>query len=229
MEYSRCVRQGSSPTCGTGREVSHFGDGNQVRKGLRLAGGVQPDYAPPTLAGVAQLDRAPDYGSGGWGFDSSRPCLPKPPRKGVFGFFGFGRESSGKVRCSTDSAFGRTLLAALKRYSENKLWTFSVRGGGWQLWVARLEDFYGALRWPGTACRVRVGGWARAAYAKIGLQRSGSRIDINLERILSNTEHERLFGRIYLRLQVWWRRMPPFCAAGEYGARSNPTGRETKE
>ena len=37
-------------------------------------------------APVAQLDRAPDYGSGGWGFDSLRVCHSVPDAVGVDAF-----------------------------------------------------------------------------------------------------------------------------------------------
>src|SRR5262245_17345916 len=42
-----------------------------------------PLACPPLRAPVAQLDRAPDYGSGGWRFKSSRAChLARAARQG---------------------------------------------------------------------------------------------------------------------------------------------------
>ncbi len=42
------------------------------RRRDRIAFRVRADYIAVSRAPVAQLDRVPDYGSGGWGFESSR-------------------------------------------------------------------------------------------------------------------------------------------------------------
>ena len=53
---------------------------------------------------IAQLDRAPDYGSGGRGFESSRARMRKRPKTAVFGKYGAFIRYSGSCNFMSNSA-----------------------------------------------------------------------------------------------------------------------------
>ena len=110
----------------------------------------------------------------------------------------------------------------------NKLWVVSDIGDCGQRCVAKHEGFCGAVCGLMQLVEVEREDWKRECV-KIGLQSEARRIDAALKKILSNIEHSIMFPRIYLRPQVWWRRAALFRVASEGGARSNSTGRETRE